>query len=1041
MRKYLFLLILGLMGYLNTSPAQTDNSIENISVSQGLPNSQVTQLFLNQNGLMWIGTSNGLCVYDGYRFVVKQAVPFDSTTLADDNIVRIAQDCNSNIWILTHYGIEFINASNMANKRVKYLSDYSEVIDLIPSSYNNSLYVIYKNKIQKIDINTLKQDKDIVPIDFQIKAAIPSVGFIYLMNAENIARLNLMNGNIEKLHLGIEIKDSSSPVCLNTYDSKNLVFAVGKKLYLFNINSLETKLITTFDDEILRITRQYNNKIAVSTKKSISLIIEDADYNLVETLRLYSAQDIVINSLIQDSNNIIFIATNKGVIKINPHSRLIQHQSFSDAGIDQNYINEIIIESSQKGYLIKSNANNYIFCNAINSNKYSFEFIRTPTSCLLADNILYIGSDAGLYSFNLNFQSIEAITGLEKETVIHSIKQFNDEIFVATNKGLYLGSDNGFKKICEDEIFKFIVTEKELFYTNNKGFSVLDRTRCKSELLLNQSNSNEFLKILDILQSFDGKIWLATEDGLYKFNPETAIDQDQLFSLVFKGKVYSLIEADNLPEIWFATDNGIGSINYQSERVMLLGYEDGIRETSFIECGAFLGPAGEINFLSNNEIINFVPGLVFRNKKIPDIAISHANFLGKDKSEHSLILPGDTIIISPEIRILELSFTTSDFFSPLHAQFEYCLDKKQKSSAWEALQGNVLSIAGLPSGTYEIKVRAKNSHGIDSSGIKKFVLIVKAPLFESRTAYLLYLISLVFLVFSFIRFRTRNLMRINREYKEKERIAKKIEQQKEELSTKNKNITDSINYARRIQLAMMPSIKHFKVLFHDSFILHMPKDIVSGDFYWVNHVENKIFLSAVDCTGHGVPGAFMSIIGVELFRRITEIEKIYTPADVLNSLSKNFERVFGDVDEMKLRDGMDLAFCSINSDQTVLEFSGAFNPLYIIRDSSIIEVKGDRQSVGYHDEDEVHSFTNHVIPLQDGDLIYIFTDGFVDQFGGPEGKKYKYRRFRHLLLALQQLPMNKQEEYLKKSILEWKGESDQVDDILVIGLRIHQNKG
>jgi serine phosphatase RsbU (regulator of sigma subunit) len=285
------------------------------------------------------------------------------------------------------------------------------------------------------------------------------------------------------------------------------------------------------------------------------------------------------------------------------------------------------------------------------------------------------------------------------------------------------------------------------------------------------------------------------------------------------------------------------------------------------------------------------------------------------------------------------------------------------------------------------------------------------------------------------------LLNINREYRERERIAKKIEQQKEELTLKNKNITDSINYARRIQIAMMPSVRHFKAVFEDSFILHMPKDIVSGDFFWVNHANNKIFFSAADCTGHGVPGAFMSIIGVELFRRIIEIEKIYTPAEILNGLSKHLERVFGDVDEMKLRDGMDLAFCSINDEHTLLEFAGAFNSLYIIRDSSIIEIRGDRYSVGVYPEDEkFRSFNNHVLPLQDGDLIYVFTDGFVDQFGGPEGKKYKYRRFRHLLLALHQLPLAKQEEFLRKSILEWKGDLEQVDDILVMGLRIRQQK-
>ncbi|MBA7546200.1 hypothetical protein ES705_38583 [subsurface metagenome] len=235
----------------------------------------------------------------------------------------------------------------------------------------------------------------------------------------------------------------------------------------------------------------------------------------------------------------------------------------------------------------------------------------------------------------------------------------------------------------------------------------------------------------------------------------------------------------------------------------------------------------------------------------------------------------------------------------------------------------------------------------------------------------------------------------------------------------------------------MPSQKLFKKLFSDSFILHIPKDIVSGDFYWVNEVEGRIYIAAVDCTGHGVPGAFMSVIGFELFRRITETEKKKQPAEILNSLNRGFESIFSDADSVILRDGMDVAFCAIDQEMKVLEFAGAFNPLYLIRENSITEIKGDRFSVGLNEEEnEQKSFNDHVIPLSRGDVIYIFTDGFADQFGGPDGKKYKYRRFRHLLLALHQLPMERQGEFLKRSILDWKGSLDQVDDVLVVGIRI-----
>jgi serine phosphatase RsbU (regulator of sigma subunit) len=170
---------------------------------------------------------------------------------------------------------------------------------------------------------------------------------------------------------------------------------------------------------------------------------------------------------------------------------------------------------------------------------------------------------------------------------------------------------------------------------------------------------------------------------------------------------------------------------------------------------------------------------------------------------------------------------------------------------------------------------------------------------------------------------------------------------------------------------------------------------------------------------------------------MTNIEGIKKPSEILNSLNRDFREVFTDIENTTLRDGMDVAFCSINRKTKMLEFAGAFNPLYLIRNNSIIEVKGDRNSVGLdHPDYGINEFTNHEIQLQSGDIFYIFSDGFADQFGGPDGKKYKYRRFRHLLLALHHLTMKRQHEYLSKSIMEWKGDLDQVDDILVIGIKI-----
>jgi len=197
-------------------------------------------------------------------------------------------------------------------------------------------------------------------------------------------------------------------------------------------------------------------------------------------------------------------------------------------------------------------------------------------------------------------------------------------------------------------------------------------------------------------------------------------------------------------------------------------------------------------------------------------------------------------------------------------------------------------------------------------------------------------------------------------------------------------------------------------------------------------------VAVVDCTGHGVPGAFMSIIGIELLRNITNNQGVNDAAEILNRLNTGVTQTFRKdhyEDSALVKDGMDVAFCTIDKENNILQYAGAFSNLYLVRDSKITEIKGDRYSVGMGSEPEKQLFSSHYIPIQPDDMLYIFTDGYADQFGGPENKKYKFRRFRHLLLNIHKLPLETQRQYIMDSIIEWKGNNDQVDDILIIGIK------
>jgi PAS domain S-box-containing protein len=293
-----------------------------------------------------------------------------------------------------------------------------------------------------------------------------------------------------------------------------------------------------------------------------------------------------------------------------------------------------------------------------------------------------------------------------------------------------------------------------------------------------------------------------------------------------------------------------------------------------------------------------------------------------------------------------------------------------------------------------------------------------------------------------------------RDIRERLKLESELQIQQELIKVKNKNITDSINYARRIQTAVLPGEEDMAKHLSDYFVLYKPKDIVSGDFYWFSSVvttkpkQSKqislLLIAAVDCTGHGVPGAFMSLVGSTLLNQTITNPNINHPSDALNYLNRELKRTLRrQVDESSVRDGMDMTLCAIDLENMLLEFAGANNPVYIIRKQELIELKGDKQPIGSDSDETISPFTNQIIPIQAGDSIYLFTDGYADQFGGPKGKKFKNNQFKEVLLGMKERPMKEQCVFLDNKIEEWKAyrnEEDkmyeQVDDILIIGIRI-----
>ncbi|HLC82776.1 MAG TPA: tetratricopeptide repeat protein [Bacteroidia bacterium] len=263
-----------------------------------------------------------------------------------------------------------------------------------------------------------------------------------------------------------------------------------------------------------------------------------------------------------------------------------------------------------------------------------------------------------------------------------------------------------------------------------------------------------------------------------------------------------------------------------------------------------------------------------------------------------------------------------------------------------------------------------------------------------------------------------------------------VEHQKELVDEKNKEITDSINYAKRIQTALLPSIETFTEILPHSFVLFKPKDIVSGDFFWITQKDHYVFYVAADCTGHGVPGAFMSMLGTSFLNEIINDKNITEPCDILDLLKVKIIKALKQKGEIGgSKDGMDMVLCRLDKNKNELVFAAANNPLWLLRNGLIIEYKADKQPVGIGSEGFEH-FTQHIVQLEKGDVIYTFSDGYADQFGGAKGKKFKYKQLENTLISLYTIPMQQHAEMLDHKFEEWKGNLEQVDDICVIGVKI-----
>jgi serine phosphatase RsbU (regulator of sigma subunit) len=536
-------------------------------------------------------------------------------------------------------------------------------------------------------------------------------------------------------------------------------------------------------------------------------------------------------------------------------------------------------------------------------------------------------------------------------------------------------------------------------------------------------------EITSLTQSKDGSLWASTSgNGIFEFSADSLSSLSRA-DMLLSDYCYSIL-ADNYNAIWIGHERGF-SIYYRDRGTVKTFNTDFAR-------GGACNPGGMYQAPDGNILIGTTEGVIFydrsKDKREIKAPISNINFITINDSIYSY-RPSFTLPYYKRYNIT-VGFTGINFIDPERVFYQTRLDNYEDN--WTKLSESREVGYHLGYGKYRFNLKSFNDEGMTGSSPVSFGIYIRKPLVKTWGFILSVIVLIAGGIVIIVRQREKEQIKVQ-EYLEKELEARTsiVLKQKGEIELQNIEITDSINYAKRIQTSILPDFNKVKETFSDAFLFFRPRDIVSGDFYWFDKInDNRFMLVCADSTGHGVPGAFMSMIGSTLLQDIVTRQHVYKPSEILSRLDKQiFSTLNQNVELGVSNDGMDVVVCDIDVKTRHIRFASAMRPVILVMDKEPYYIKGNRSSVGGESVIEKY-FDDQEYYLNEGDTIYLFSDGLPDQFGGTDGKKMKIARLKKLIEDVSNLQMSGQREVISKFYDAWKGGFDQVDDVLLIGVRL-----
>ncbi len=1051
MRRLLIACIMAaLLPALRETLSAQEFGIRNYGIREGLCHAFVYTVSQDKTGYIWLGTGEGICRFNGLEF----DNPVYQDSLASEVAAVSYTDSEGTIWFGYHSG----NIASYDGTRFRIMKAGPDVPGAITgfaeTDEHKLLFSTLNNGIYHLDAqdDTAYRAEGLGEAMYTallvsgkwLLAGTQGGLYVYESSSENGAyRQRYFTDELELTRIN-DIQQAGG---------QNAFWVATEDLGLFRITPGENEIILTavkgpYDltgENLQSVYEDRDGQIWLSTLHNgvIRLDAPDASGQFAG-FSVYNKDNGLSGNatkrVFQDLEGNIWIATyGEGLALL--VGQAFTFFSFPDAEFG-NDVKSLLIHNGQEIFI---GGNTGLFTTGPGWDRPLKRVSAMPEDRITAlhmykDKLLIGTEQHGLYEMNPSTRRVSKIN-MQANSLGNSVNAIASDslrVYLATQDGIYV-LDNQMQQeahyttlegLPHNNIEQVIVDGKQrlLFATRTNGIYQL--TREGDAVNLYPTGKGE-IRFRSIAEDGEGNLWAATDgDGVFFFSRDTFYHITDVSGLK-SNYCYSLVAGNN-QTMWVGHRLGVSRINTANLRIGIYDLNIGITG-DFNQNATYGDPAGRLYFGTTEGVMCYDPERD-KNATSPPISVI-TKVLISDK-EYDV---NQEISLPYRAYKLRIEFTGLHYSDPEAVTYQYMLEGHDLGWSDITTQ-NFASYPRIEDGEYTFYLRSFSGEGLSQEEPAWVKIKIRLPIWKTWWFISLAVLFLFAAVYVIIRVREHKQKELQ-QYLENELNARtrEVVEQKEVIETKNRDITDSITYAKRIQTSMLPPIQRLQQYFSGCFVFYCPRDIVSGDFYWFDRVnENKFFVVCADSTGHGVPGAFMSMIGSTLIKDICMREAGHSPSQVLQALDRELKNTLNQnlEDGTKPSDGMDIIVCEIDLRTHYIRFATAMRPIIIYRNGEEVFIKGSRNSIGGHYEREDNVFVDEGLQLSRGDIIYMFSDGYADQFGGPMNKKFKMVRLKNMLQEIYQKPMDEQYNHIQSTFNSWKEHSTQVDDVLFMGIKI-----